>query len=228
MSGGLDSADFARIAADLHEAPDPERTLELVIEHACHAITCDRAGLVLSHKPGQLESAATTDAWVNKIDQLQGEHGEGPALWAMQHQATVLVDVIGVDPRWPQWAPAAADLGLRCVVSVRLFSGARTLGALNLYATQSGAFDEDDVAVAEIFARHASIAIATTGEEAGLRYAIDARHLVGLAQGMLMERHGLDADRAFAVLRRLSRDNNIKLRAVASQVITTGLLSKGS
>lgn len=226
MSGGLDSADFSRIAADLHEAPDSERTLELVVEYACHAVACDRAGLVLSHRPGRLESAATTDAWASKVDQLQGEYNEGPALWAMQHRATVLVDDIDADPRWPRWGPAAAELGLRSLVSVRLFSGDRTLGALNLYAARADAFDEDDVAVAEIFARHASIAVSTAGEEAGLRYAIDARHLIGLAQGMLMERHGLDADQAFAMLRRLSRDNNIKLRDVASHVITTGLPPK--
>ena len=36
-----------------------------------------------------------------------------------------------------------------------------------------------------------------------------------------MERHGLDGDRAFEVLRRYSQDHNIKLRDVAAHLIET-------
>jgi hypothetical protein len=36
-----------------------------------------------------------------------------------------------------------------------------------------------------------------------------------------MERFGLDADRAFAVLRRYSQDHNIKLREVARRTVET-------
>jgi GAF domain-containing protein len=221
VSTELDPAVFAQIASDLHEAPDHEHTLELVVTYACQALTCDQAGLLLAHGQGRLESAAATGTTASKADQLQAEYGEGPGLWAMQHHSTVLVHDLGKDPRWSQWAPMAAELGVRCVVSVRLFNMSRTLGALNLYASEPGAFDEDDAAVAEIFAMHASVAVATVGQEAGLRTAIDARHLVGQAQGILMERYGLDADRAFAVLRRLSRNSNTKLRDVASRLIAT-------
>ena len=38
---------------------------------------------------------------------------------------------------------------------------------------------------------------------------------------MLMERFNLDADQAFAVLRRYSQDNNVKLRDVAQRLIDT-------
>jgi AmiR/NasT family two-component response regulator len=37
-----------------------------------------------------------------------------------------------------------------------------------------------------------------------------------------MERYGLDTDQAFGVLRRYSQDNNVKLRTVAEQIVTTG------
>jgi hypothetical protein len=36
-----------------------------------------------------------------------------------------------------------------------------------------------------------------------------------------MERFDLNADQAFAVLRRYSQDNNVKLRTVAEQLIAT-------
>ncbi len=51
--------------------------------------------------------------------------------------------------------------------------------------------------------------------------AVDARKLVGQAMGILMERYDLDADRAFAILKRYSQDTNTKLRDVAQRLITT-------
>ena len=45
--------------------------------------------------------------------------------------------------------------------------------------------------------------------------------LVGQAMGILMERFDMDADRAFAVLKRYSQDTNTKLRDVAQQLIDT-------
>ena len=79
-------------------------------------------------------------------------------------------------------------------------------------------FGADDIAVASIFARHASIALATSQETDGLQRAMDARKVIGIAMGILMERYSIDADRAFTVLQRYSQTHNIKLREVAQLV----------
>jgi AmiR/NasT family two-component response regulator len=47
---------------------------------------------------------------------------------------------------------------------------------------------------------------------------MDARKVIGIAMGILMERYSIDPDRAFTVLQRYSQTNNIKLRDVAQQV----------
>ena len=99
---------------------------------------------------------------------------------------------------------------------------------LELFNSEPFAFDDDDIAVAHILARHASVAVGTARQEETLWQAIDARKLIGQAQGILMERFGLDGDRAFAVLQRYSQDNNVKLREVARRLVDTGLLPKGS
>jgi AmiR/NasT family two-component response regulator len=52
-----------------------------------------------------------------------------------------------------------------------------------------------------------------------LETALQTRHRIGLAQGMLMLRYGLNEDASFQVLRRLSSHKNLKLRDVARQVI---------
>jgi AmiR/NasT family two-component response regulator len=56
--------------------------------------------------------------------------------------------------------------------------------------------------------------------------AIDARKLVGQAMGILMERFDLNADQAFAVLRRYSQDTNTKLRDVAHELVQTRKLPR--
>ncbi len=53
-----------------------------------------------------------------------------------------------------------------------------------------------------------------------LTAALDNRTVIGQATGMLMERFGLTAERAFDVLRRMSSEHQRKLRDVAAAVVT--------
>ncbi|WP_166355820.1 GAF and ANTAR domain-containing protein [Phytoactinopolyspora limicola] len=212
---------FADIALELHQQANVERTLERIVEYAQDATGCDEAGVMLLRARGRIETAFATHSRVAEADRLQMDIGEGPCLQAMWDHDIFRVDDTSSDPRWPTWGPKAADLGLCSLLAVRLFTPQQTIGALNLYGEQLKTFTDDDVDVADIFGRHASVALAASREEAGLREAIGARHLIGLAQGILMERHGLDADRAFQVLRRYSQQHNVKLREVAELVVET-------
>ena len=58
----------------------------------------------------------------------------------------------------------------------------------------------------------------------GLRTALDSRHTIGMAQGVLAVRYDVSYERAFQVLHRYSNDNNVKLRDVAEQVLETRAL----
>ncbi|WP_353651246.1 PAS domain-containing protein [Nakamurella sp. A5-74] len=51
--------------------------------------------------------------------------------------------------------------------------------------------------------------------------AVDARHLIGQAQGIIMRAHGVDSSTSFDVLRRLSQQSNTKLSAVAAEIVST-------
>jgi hypothetical protein len=76
--------------------------------------------------------------------------------------------------------------------------------------------------VAGAFAQIASLALGAVAERDQLSRAVAARHRVGLAQGILMPRRQLAADKAFTLLRRHSQNTNVKLRTVAQTVIQTG------
>lgn len=212
------AADFADIAQFLHAQGDVEQTLQSIVDLACQTIGSDMCGLMLVHG-NRVETAAVTDEKVRVADELQITCDEGPCLGAMDAHTTFIITDTATEQRWPTWCRKVADLGVRSVVSVRLFTQAGTIGSLNVYSSQVGRFDTDDAAVAAIFAGHASVAVAAAQTESGLRAAIDGRHLIGMAQGILMERYDLSQDQAFAVLRRYSQDRNMKLRAVAAHVV---------
>lgn len=216
----VDPAAFADIALEMHSEPDVDRMIQRLVGYAREATSCDDAGLLLRNGRRGVETVGATDVRVERSDLLQKEIGEGPALRAMRDQHAVVADT-RADDRWPRWASGAARLGLRSVLSVSLPTSSGTLGSLNMYARRPRDFDRDEVADLQTFAKHASLALAEAREERGLREAIEARHRIGQAQGILMERFGIDAERAFAILRRYSRDTNIKLRMVAEQVIET-------
>jgi GAF domain-containing protein len=124
-----------------------------------------------------------------------------------------------IDPRFPRWGPEAAELGFHSVISVILETKQKRFGSLNVYSSEAHAFDRDDLAVIEIFSHRAARALAVAEENLGLTTALDTRKLIGQAQGILMERLDLDADRAFEYLVRQSQARNVKLRAIADWVI---------
>jgi GAF domain-containing protein len=214
---------FARLAVQLHEEPGVEETVEAVLQFALQAVSCTHAAVVLARRGRRLETTVATDPVGEQAGQLQIEYGEGPAVTAAVGDGdfSVYVPDTTADQRWPAWSPRAATLGLRSVLAVRLHTGGAALGVLELFHTEPAAFDASDDAVAHILARHASIAVAHARKEASLLQAMDARKLIGQAQGMLMERFSVDADAAFAILRRYSQDNNRKLRDVAVELINT-------
>ncbi|MGC5627554.1 ANTAR domain-containing protein [Georgenia sp. Z1344] len=214
---------FSRMALDLQagSGAGSRTTIERIADYARSAVTCDDAGIMRTHARDRLETAAATSRAVAEAHHLQLHLDEGPcldALTAAEGGEYVSGDV-GADARYPAWGPAVAALGFRSVLSVPLRTQERRYGSLNLYSARRDAFDEEDVAVTHIFSRHASVAIASAHEHEGLKVAVDSRKLVGQAQGILMERFDLEADQAFAFLRRHSQDHNIKLREVAEWVV---------
>ena len=68
---------------------------------------------------------------------------------------------VEADDRWPRWGAEVAPLGLRSVISVRLASQNRRYGSLNLYSPERDAWEDGDLEVATVFARHASVAVAS-------------------------------------------------------------------
>jgi GAF domain-containing protein len=218
--------EFAELALDLHDVT-VEETVDKVLEFTLKAIGCDYAGVVFVHHKHNIETAAATDPIVAKLDAMQMEIGEGPDVSVLEDRLSVIVSDTRTESRWPTWARLVSEAGIRSLLSVRMYTDAETIGTLNAYSKHADAFDVDDQAVAHVLARHAAIAFRTARKIENLWLAVDARKLIGQAQGILMERFDLNPDQAFAVLLRYSQDNNVKLREVADRLVETRTLPHG-
>jgi ANTAR domain len=161
---------------------------------------------------------------------VQYRLGEGPCVDATRTPGLGLTfsGDLAQGVQFPNFGPAAAELGAHCVLAVGLFPDGEKdrFGALNIYAFQAGGLDEFDRDIALILAAHASTALAGTVaatsaelEVAQLRQALQSRDVIGQAKGILMERRGISADEAFDVLRRASQSLNIKLTTVAQTLV---------
>lgn len=216
----LTAAEFADLAIQLHEEPTVAETVELVVQYALKAVDCEYAGVMMFRAGKKVETAAATDPLVEQLDQFQIECAQGPGVDVHSDLGTIRVADTRLEQRWPEWARCMDEKGIRSVLTARMSTGTTDVGTLNLFHTQPDAFDRDDEAVAAILARHAAVALASARRDENLWLAIDARKLIGQAQGILMERFNLSPDQAFAVLLRYSQDKNLKLRDVAQLLVS--------
>lgn len=222
MKPDLDPREFARIARTLRAAPTPARTAADIVDYVRRQLDADHAGLTLIRARRRLETIAPTDPLVEQADRLQCELDEGPCRDSSWHHETLISTDLATDPRWPQWARMVCALGVASALAVELTDvDDRRIGSINVYWTHARRFTADEIAFANIFARHAALALSRSLDEARLNLALDSRKLIGQAQGMLMERYNLDESQAFEVLRRYSQDHNLKLRLVAEHLIAT-------
>ena len=217
--------DTLRALAELAVSDDDlAETAEGVVALACETLDCQHAGLTVFRAGGSFETLAPTGPLVIEADQLQYQLREGPCVEAAWEEDTFVSNDLSNDARYPNWGPKAAAMGFGSLLAARLSIGGTTIGALNLYSTETREYSADDRDTAVIFASHAAATLMTVRERQNLKEAVEGRTLIGQAQGILMERFDLDGPRSFAVLRRFSQARNIKLRKVAEMVIETGSL----
>ncbi len=217
------AAELTRVAEQLHLAANPTETAGEAVDYARRQLGADHAGITLIKGGGRLETVAPTDAVVEQADHFQYELHEGPCHDSAWQGRTLVAPDLAAEPRWPAWAPKAVELGLGSALGVELLnkSADRRLGSVNLYWERPRTFGDEEVELAHLLSRHAAMALVASLNAQGLRLAMEGRKRIGQAQGILMERYGVDEDRAFAILKRYSQDHNIKLRDLATELATT-------
>lgn len=220
----LSSPDFAGSIAEaartLNQPRSLDETLQTIVEVACNSVPgFDQVGIATLHKGGTVQTRAFTGDLVLGLDEIQYGLREGPCSSALQGDEAVSVSSLGVEDRWPRYVPQALAVGVRSQMAVKLYLDRDALGGINFYSTTSDDVSPDAQALARLFASHAAIALGHARDRESLNEALQTRKVIGEALGILMQRHSMNEDRAFAFLVRASSHSNIKLRVVAQQIV---------
>jgi GAF domain-containing protein len=167
-----------------------------------------------------ISTVASSHTYPVLLDKIQQLHQQGPCVSAAWQHATVRIDDLELDYRWPRYRRDVLDqTPIRSVLAFELFADEQITGALNFYAEGAHAFTEESVELGLIFATHISLAWAALRRQEQFRSALASRDVIGQAKGMIMERYHVDAVQAFELLRQLSQRSNDRLVAVAQGLI---------
>lgn len=216
----------AMIARTLIEVEDPSLLRRRLVDLAMELVaTCDDVGLLtfdhLDHLEHGEHATPAPSSWPShRIGEIERDLGEGPYLAAINRREVIESSDLSADDRWPGFGAAVVEhTSIRSVVAIPMIIREQLIGVLGLFADAVDAFDEHDRSVAVSFATHAAVALHAAIQQRTLTEAIGTRDVIGQAKGVLMEREGIDDDRAFELLRTVSNRTNIKLRDVAAYIV---------
>ena len=199
-------------------APDGARILmELTVAGG----PWDGAAVARRGAPGRWATWAAAGSLGATCDQIQWDLGEGPACDALAAAELVTAPDLAADGRWPAWRAQVQLLGGRAAISTRLHTD-RILGLLTVYSTRPGVPDPAAVQHLQAMAAHLSALLDGADRIHHLEEAMNNRGTIGQAIGRLVERYGIAADQAFATLRRISQNENMKVAQLATVLVETG------
>jgi GAF domain-containing protein len=211
---------FAEVARALVEEGDVDSTLDRICMLAVKTVDgCQAAGISIVG-PGRITSRSTTNDLPCIVDEIQSETQQGPCVDTIREHAVFVTGALSEETRWPDFSRRAhEETGVESVLSLRLFANEDTMGALNLYSSLRDAFDDQDTAVATVFAAHAAVALKTARHEAQLESKSETRDVIGMAKGIIIARQNVSEEEAFDILRRASQRMNVKLKVLADRVV---------
>ncbi|WP_207835350.1 ANTAR domain-containing protein [Williamsia soli] len=216
-------AQIAAVARDISTAPpDTSATaLDQLLARSTPIIAAaDYAAVTIVERREHTATPAATHEHPRTLDAIAQKQCEGPAFVIAGHLDTFYIPDLYSDSRWPVFrADAAAQTPIRSIAAFGLFTTRDSVAALSLYADSADAFDADTLDLGAVLAAQAAMVCKAMQRAEQFRCALAHRDIIGQAKGMLMERFDLDAEHAFALLRKLSQDTNIRVYDAASKLI---------
>jgi signal transduction protein with GAF and PtsI domain len=216
-----------------HEIVNPYDLQELLHRLVAQAVELTRsqgAGVMLAGRRGLAFAAASDDAAV-EIELVQDGIQSGPCYDAYVTNARQTVPDLQATDRWGAYRDRALAIGFRSVIGMPLNAAGHTIGVLNVYRTHAGPWSQGDIDAVDVLASMAAAYVLHANDTCShnqvaeqLQSALEGRDIIGQAKGILIARHGLNANDAFEVLRRRSQHTNTKLRDVAQQLVAAQMV----
>lgn len=205
---------------------------------ACaQALSAEGAGLAMTRGGGLLEPVLATSREIGELDELQFELGEGPSGVASATSTPVLEpDLAGVAAgrRWPAFAAAGGERGVRGVFAFPVAAGAAKVGVLTVYRREPGPLQREQLEEALVFADALFVLALDSrqGISGDLDEVIEAaftarRAEVHQAAGRLASQQSISVTDALARLRAHAYSSGLSLYKVALDVMSDRLLLDG-
>jgi hypothetical protein len=208
----------------------------VTVEHACaaaiSATDVDSAAVTVMLSAIPRETVYASDRLASDLEELTLTLGEGPSVDASTGSSTLVADLTAPEclARWPMFAPAAAQAGVRAVFALPLQVGAIRLGVLDLYRARPGDLDHEQLADALLLADTACALLLDAARPDGSHPdghrpepASPTHPDVHQATGMIIVQLGVTAAVALTRLRAHAYAHDRRLRDVASDVVARRL-----
>lgn len=221
------SADLARVGSKPNNATI-DAALRLVTLLAGATVEGADGVSVTLERHGRLATVASTNDTVRLMDDHQYETGEGPCLAAAAQGHWFHSESLSEEDRWPAFVPRAIEEGIASILSTPLMTADRPVGALNIYSNSERAFGPHQQELAALFASQASGILIdggtdATDEKLGERIleGLHARETIARAEGVLMARDHVSAERATATLHRAARAAEVAVLQHATEIVAS-------
>lgn len=182
--------------------------------------------LVLADEHGELRVQGATTERAFALASVDVGNAEGPCTDGYHGTGQIRNRPLDGTGSWPRFAPVARAAGFRFAHAVPLRCRAGAVGVAGVLAEGPDLLTDTKASLAEALATSAAISILqeravrrSTEKSEQLQRALDTRVVVEQAKGMLAGRLNTDVGVAFTLLREYARGRNLRLSAVAGDVV---------
>ena len=219
---------FVELADTLGAPFDLPDFLHLLSARAAELLGIADTGVLLIRTTGELPATAASTERMRSLALVEVQQGSGPSLDGWRTATAVREPDLtaGGRIRWPGFADAALAAGVRSVYVLPMRRRSQCLGVLRVFASEPSGLSTASEALAQALADVATIFIL---QQRSMRQhavlvdqlseALRSRVVLEQAKGVLAEQGGVDLDVCFEQMRRYARNSNLKLAAVARQVV---------
>jgi transcriptional regulator with GAF, ATPase, and Fis domain len=220
-------ATFVDLVDSLVDDYDVVEFLQALAARCVELLDVSEAGIMLVDPAGKLRYVASSSERMRVVELLELQLEEGPCFDAyMGHEAVVSGSVDDAAGRWPQFAEHVRAAGFASVAAVPMRLRADVIGALNLFSSDAGGIDADDLRLGQAMADVATIGILhhramrdAHALVAQLESALESRVVIEQAKGIVAASAGIGIDDAFQRIRGFSREQNRLLSEVAREIV---------
>lgn len=186
---------------------------------------CDHVTVTVRVGQDSLETVAGNNVASLTHTPTEKEPWSGPILDAVIYREPRRVDDVMTDQRWEGFQQRMHEAGFRSCLALPMPTKRHPQVGFTLFSRESHQFSDLALDLVLLFALQAGTTLDNVSLYKDARQLIDHLHealatrdVIGQAKGILMRRLPCDADTAFDLLRRISQNQNVRLREVATDI----------